>query len=209
MAYCQHVFISYRREVLWTPWTRDHFRKLLTAYLQQELGERPEIFVDELVPVSADYVKALGERLGTSMVLVAILSGDYFISDWCLHELDLMLERNGGNPGLVIPVVVHDCDVLPDPINRIQRADFKNHRITHMNEKGDKYEQFSLAVRDLAPEIVRAIRTAPPFQPTWPTTCIDRFNQVYDAARQGRRHPPSHFIPPPPPSFIVLPRLVT
>lgn len=119
MSYQNHIFVSYKREELWTPWTRDRLKQLLISYLQPELGgERPEIFVDEFIDIGADYVDTLAEQLATSMALVAIFSGDYFASDWCLHELDLMLDRIGGRPGLIFPVVVHDCDSLPAPIDR-------------------------------------------------------------------------------------------
>lgn len=53
MSYAHDVFISYKREARWTAWTRDHFRKLLASYLQQDLGREPEIFVDERIVVGA------------------------------------------------------------------------------------------------------------------------------------------------------------
>lgn len=59
MAYQHDVFISYKREQLWTPWTRDHFKKLLQSYLSQDLGRSPDIFVDERVEVGEDWVGAL------------------------------------------------------------------------------------------------------------------------------------------------------
>jgi hypothetical protein len=34
MTYQHDVFISYKREANWTPWTRDHFKNLLQSYLQ-------------------------------------------------------------------------------------------------------------------------------------------------------------------------------
>jgi hypothetical protein len=46
MDYQFDVFISYRRHPEWAPWTREHFRNLLDAYLRQELGDSPSIFVD-------------------------------------------------------------------------------------------------------------------------------------------------------------------
>jgi hypothetical protein len=45
--------------------------------------------------------------------MIALLSKDYFSSDWCVHELDLMMERAQG-ADLIIPIVVHDGDAIPD-----------------------------------------------------------------------------------------------
>ena len=95
MDYQHHIFISYKRERHWTPWVRDHFKELLSSYLHQDLAvERPDIFVDERIDVGADWVDELAEHLATSAVMVAIFSADYFASDWCIHELDLMLGRS-------------------------------------------------------------------------------------------------------------------
>jgi hypothetical protein len=208
MSYRYHIFVSYKRQELWTPWTRDRFKRLLTSYLQQELGERPEIFVDEVIDIGADYVNALAERLATSMALVAVLSGDYFASDWCLHELDLMLDRIGGRPGLIFPVVVHDCESLPTPIDRIKPVDLKKFRITHMAETGMTYEEFSSAIGALAPGLARVIRSAPEFRSAWVSTCASRLNEVYNALTAGESCSlPSHFKPPPRRTLLKQPRL--
>jgi TIR domain len=207
MSYEYHLFVSYRRELLWTPWTRDHFKRLLTSYLQQELREAPRIFVDERIEIGADYVNTLAEGLAKSRALVAIFSGDYFSSPWCLHELDLMLDRSGGRPRSIFPVVVHDCENLPAPIDRIQSANFKEFRTTHLCETGRMYEGFSSAVGALAPQLAGVIRTAPAFRNAWVSTCITRLNAVYSALKTGSSVSPSHFVPPPGLSLLSLPRL--
>ena len=209
MSYQHHVFVSYRRGDRWTAWTRDYFKRELAACLQQELRERPDIFVDEQIHIGADYVATLGESLARSRAAVAIFSGDYFTSQWCLHELDLMLDRLGGAPGRVVAVVVQDCEILPPPVNRIQSADLKAFRITRMNVDGSKYEGFCEAVGRVAPDVARAVRAAPTFDPTWTTTCIDRFMQVHDAEQRGAAIAPTWFVPPPAPSLLTLPRLIT
>jgi hypothetical protein len=207
MSYEYDVFVSYRRELLWTRWTRDHFKRLLTSYLQQELGKPARIFVDERIEIGADYVQTLAEGLAKSKALVAIFSGDYFESLWCLHELDLMLDRRGGHPGLVVPVVVHDCDSLPAPIDRIQSADFKDFRVTHLCETGMKYEEFSRAIRAPAPQLAEVIRAAPTFRTAWVSTCVARLNAVHTAVKAGGSVSPSHFVPPPARSLLRPPRL--
>src|SRR3954454_22733083 len=138
--YFEHdVFISYKREELWTPWVRDHLKSLLRCYLQQDLGRTPDIFADERIEIGADWVKELGAHLASSRVVVAVFSGDYFWSDWCIHELDLTLERcnaacPNGSPRLIIPTVVHDGELIPPAIKRIQAVDIKKYRIACINK---------------------------------------------------------------------------
>jgi hypothetical protein len=207
MSYEYHVFVSYRRELLWTPWTRDHFKRLLTSYLQQELKEPPRIFVDERIEIGADYVNTLADGLAKSRAFVALFSGDYFSSPWCLHELDLMLDRSGGHPRSIFPVLVHDCEDLPSPIDRVQSVDFKEFRNTHLCETSSKYENFSNAVRTFAPQLAQVIRNAPAFKNSWTATCATRLNAVYSATKTGSCLSPSHFAPPAVQSLLNLPRL--
>jgi hypothetical protein len=214
MAYQHDVFISYRRELLWTPWTRDHFKKLLSCYLQQELGRQPEIFVDERIVVGADWVDDLGEHLATSAVLVAIFSGDYFGSDWCLHELDLMLERSRAVPKakpddarLIIPVVVHDGELIPQPVKRLQPAQLDKYRIAYICEQTPDYHEFSKAMKALAPAVAAAIRNAPDDDPTWIAHHQGRFNEVFEAQESGTTLDPRQFVAKRPVPPTAPPRL--
>jgi hypothetical protein len=208
MSYQHHVFVSYSHENRWTPWTRDYFKPELSAHLQQELREKPDIFVDDRIHFGADYVTALAENLAHSRAMVAIFSGDYFSRQWCVHELDLMLDRAGGAPGLVIPVVVHDCDSLPSPVSRIQFADLKRFRVATMNVHGQKYEDFSTAVGTIAPDVCRTVRTAPAFDASWTNACLTRLTKVYEAEQRGGTIPPKWFKPPPPLELLTVPRLI-
>ena len=163
--------------------------------------------MDDRIHIGADYVATLADSLAYSRAMVAIFSADYFTSPWCLHELDLMLDRAGGVPGLIVPVVVHDCEDLPLPVSRIQCADLKQFRITKMNMEGQTYEEFSSAIGKIAPDLCRAIRSAPAFDIAWPGTCATRLMQVHDAAQQGGSIAPTWFTPPAPPALLKPPRL--
>ncbi|MCQ8130672.1 toll/interleukin-1 receptor domain-containing protein [Methylomonas rivi] len=214
MTYQHDVFISYRRQELWTPWTRDHFKKLLKAYLQQELQIEPDIFVDERIQVGADWINALGEHLATSKVMVAIFSGDYFASDWCLHELDLMLARAQqaatGKPNyqpLVIPVVVHDGQFIPEIAKRIQPADMAKFRVAFINEATADYQEFSKAMGQLAPAIASAISKAPVFQDEWIAQYQERFDQLYQASLNNQHVEPLQFVAKRPTPPTVSPKL--
>ena len=204
MTYRHDIFISYRRQLLWTPWTRDHFKALLSAHLQAELGRAPEVFVDERIEIGQDWVDELGTHLATAKALIAALSGDYFTSPWCVHELDLMLGRGRG---LVIPIIVHNCENLPSPVDLAQSADFKDYRRTHMAKDGDTYAKFSDAVARVARAIGRAIADPPAFNASWVAICRARMQLVYDAGKAGAPLPPTLFTPPPAPAFRTPPRL--
>lgn len=200
MTYKHDVFISYRRHNLWTPWTRDHFKKLLDGYLQQELGDEPDIFVDEQIKVGVDWVDKLAEHLATSKIMVAIFSADYFGSDWCLLELDLMLERSTqaaqGRPRhtpLIVPVVVHDGNLIPQEALRIQPMDLAKYRIAHINPDTTDYHEFSKAVGRLAPDVASQIQSAPPFDPQWEDQCRERFNKVFEKNNRSERFDPTQF----------------
>ncbi len=211
MPYQHDVFISYRRQELWTPWARDHFKKLLIAYLQPELGIEPDIFLDERIQIGADWVDTLGEHLATSKVLVAIFSGDYFGSDWCLHELDLMLERSKKDitkPVLIIPVVVHDGDKIPQEAKRIQSMDMSKYRNTHINPATPDYQDFSKAMSLLAPQVAAAIHAAPAFKTTWIKQHKKRFNEVYEAINKSNHLEPKQFTAKRPTPPTESPKLV-
>jgi hypothetical protein len=209
MSYQHDVFISYRGQKLWTPWVRDHFKKLLIAYLQQELGSEPDIFVDERIHVGQDWVKALGEHLATSKVLVVIFSGDYFGSDWCLHELDLMIARSHLiESTLIVPVVVHDGNLIPPEAKRIQCTDMSKYRIAYINETTHDYQEFSKSMGKLAPDVARAINSAPVFNTEWIIEYQARFNEVFEAVNKKESLDPRHFIAKRPPKLTTAPKLI-
>jgi hypothetical protein len=210
MDYLYDVFISYRRHPEWTPWTRQHVRNLLDAYLTQELGQSPRIFVDDRIEPGADWPHRLGESLARSRVLVVIFSGDYFGSPWCLHELDLMHTRLLRFPdsSLIVPVLGHDGDLIPGEIARLQRFDLTAFRNTDLQRRTPRYEQFSEAIRDLAPHVASAIGTAPRFDPAWVEEFRHRFDQVYGAHSSGQVVPVKTLTLKPQRSPIAPPRVM-
>jgi hypothetical protein len=194
MPYQNDIFISYRREkYAWTPWARDTFKIALESWLQRELGKPANIFIDEQVPIGTDYVEHLAETLARSKVMVALLSKDYFSSEWCVHELDLMIERAKGND-LIIPIVVHDGEVIPDVVARLQYADFKKFANPALSDAGRLYAEFWTAMGQLAPRIGNAIENVPDFEGLWLNRFKKRFSEVYDASLAGRVIPPKQFV---------------
>jgi len=209
MSYRYDIFVSYRRHPAWTPWTREHIHDLLDTYLTQDLGSRPAIFIDERIEPGADWPNRLGESLAQARVLLPVFSGDYFSSDWCLHELDLMHGRLLHSPGttLIVPVVGHDGDLIPIEIARLQPVDFKEFRNPDLQRRTPRYERFADAVGQLTPHLAQAIRTAPPFDPAWVTECCERFDRVYNAHCGGPDVPVETLTLKPVPVPVTPPRV--
>jgi TIR domain len=192
MSYQYDVFISYRSEKnAWTPWART-FRAALESCLQRELGNPPAIFIDHQTPVGANYVNHLAGMLAKSKVLVALLSKDYFSSDWCVHELDLMMERACGID-LIIPVLVHDGKTIPDTVAQLQVADFVKYAIPGLSPVSPLHAEFWIALGVLAPRIGEAVEAAPEFDSHWEPLFKQRFIDVYAASTAGNRVVPKQF----------------
>jgi hypothetical protein len=213
MDYQHDVFISYKRELNWTDWTRNHFKELLKSYLQQDLGRGPEVFLDERLEsdFGIDWVKDLGVHLATARIAVILFSRDYFASDWCLHELDLMLERAQTYSGsrVIIPVIGHDGELIPDRVARITPCDVKDYRIACINKHSLDYHEFSKRIKNLSPKVAEAVNGAPLFDSAWIPECIGRFEEVYEAQSKGNRLPTRQFTPKPFPPLSTPPRLMT
>jgi hypothetical protein len=124
--------------------------------------------------------------------MVALLSKDYFSSDWCVHELDLMMEKAQGND-LIIPVLVHDGRSIPDAVALLQSVDFRSYAIPALSYAGPLYAEFWSRLVELAPRIGNAVETAPDFNPTWELAFKQRLSEVYGALTTGKHVPPKHF----------------
>jgi hypothetical protein len=194
VSYTNDIFISYRREkYMWTPWTRDDFKRSLEGCLQRELGRPATVFIDEKVPLGSDYVEYLATTLASTRVMVALLSRDYFSSDWCVHELDLMMERSAGND-IIIPIVVHDGEIIPDAVGKIQRADFKKYANPALSHAGPLFAEFFDAVKELAEGVGKAVTDAPAYDEKWTDHFRQRLTEVYRASKAGNRIAPKSFI---------------
>lgn len=183
--YEHDIFISYKREAFWTPWVRDLFCMHLRAYLSADLGRTPSIFIDEKIQAGRDLPSDLGRNLALSKVFIPIFSRDYFSSEWCIHELDLILERNahfrevsGGSQHLIIPIVVHDGDLIPHVVQPIMRREFSKFWVTTMAPRSQLAEDFSVALKEFSPAVQSAIEAAPAFDFKWVDHHKVRFTEL-------------------------------
>ena len=187
MSYLHDIFISYKRDPHWDSWTRDHLSKLISTFLRNDLDREPSIFIDKEIEPASDWPQRLGNALGRSRALVAVLNSNYFRSPWCQHELDLILERRSCFPAnrIIVPLVLHNCEILPEPVARISTTNLKEFYNPYIQLNTTLYFQFTEEVKKLSPHIARAIRSAPDFDSSWIENCISRFNAVY-SDKQGK-----------------------
>ena len=211
-GYSYDLYISYRRHPIWSQWVRTHVRRLLDTYLTQDLGRSPNLFVDDQIEPGADWPVKLGKALGGARLLLPIYSRDYFNSDWCIHELDLMhvrlkrLQREASSfPTLIFPARRHEQVIIPGELRDINYEDWIAFGNVDIQPNTPRMEQFGDSVRQFTPHLARAIQAVPEFDASWPVECMQRFERLYEAHCTGQSVGPDTFTPPNPPDPPVLP----
>lgn len=172
MPYRFDIFISYRRQLEATRWIEQHFQPLLAHYVALELGREPLIFRDDQIEAGAAWPVTLGRCLADSRVLIALCTKLFFSSDWCTLELSAMLARNEARDRsalkLVVPIILHDCDVLPGRLADIQHVRISQCFNVRMQRDSYRAEQLADELSRLAPAIASAIVGAPRWRRVWP-----------------------------------------
>jgi hypothetical protein len=91
--YEHDIFVSYRRsDQDWVRWIRDCLVRVLRSLLRPALGQ-VSVYMDEAIETGASWPNHIALNHARSKILVAVLSRDYFQSDWCRLELALMRHR--------------------------------------------------------------------------------------------------------------------
>ena len=179
MAYRYDIFISYKWHPRTLAWIREHFLPVLDHSVSLELDHELSIFVHEAnqqVTAGTAWHRELEDCLSDSRVLVPLWTGNYLTSPWCAEELAHMVAReelrqqheSGQRFGLIIPVLLHDGDPLPEPLRHIQRLDLKRFFNPWMRKDGAKAEELGETLRLQAPGFASAILHAPEWQKNWP-----------------------------------------
>lgn len=188
MGYQYDIFISYTRSDKTLRWITRHFEPLLKDCVQEELLKEPTIFLDKSnVEAGVSWPHKLGVSLGNSRILIPLLSKSYLHSEWCCHELSVMLcrEQQSGKRsaedswGLIIPVIVYECE-LPPPLSCAQFLDLKQYFNSRMPTYGDKPAEMESILLHEASAIANAIRSAPAWCSAWP---LQAANEFYDILR--------------------------
>ncbi len=185
MDYEYDIFLSYKRHPESREWVVKHFQPLLEFHVGEELGWAPSVFRDDSnTEVGATWPVTIGQALGRSRVLVALWTKTYFHSEWCTRELSSMLAREqdegfrtaANADGLICPVVLHDCERLPDELTPIQRWLLKECFNVRMNKESKLAEALAQAIKDqVAPGVAAAIKSAPPWKQAWPLATAQKF----------------------------------
>lgn len=210
MDYCWDIFISYAGDELRNRWIHQHFKPLLASYLKLELGRAADIYTDKSIMTGQRFPRELAEGLARSRVLVPVFSRDYFCSEWCLHELDLMHARqcSAANADLIVPIRVHDGEMLPNELGPIQRRDFESFYNPYLAPDSRTSEAFADAVRAFVPHVANALAGAPSPETNWRSIAEERFNSVYLAEKKGGQVPLETLTRKPPtfPTNVPRPR---
>lgn len=202
--YENHIFISYRRsDADWVRWTRENFVRALIALLRLRLGT-VKAFMDETIEDGSSWPNHLALSLSRSRVMVAVLSRDYFQSDWCRLELALMHHREltgkyrtPENPwGLIIPVIIDDGNCFPPEVQAMQAEQLHLYANPFMRPDSPMQEAFAEAIKNkLCASIERALAASPPYDPTWEKLAHKQFEGVFRIHMQTQKTVPSLILP--------------
>lgn len=205
MADYEHdIFISYRRsDIDWVRWTRENFVRALSSLLRPRLGSI-KVFVDETIEVGASWPNHLAMSLSRSRIMVAVLSRDYFQSDWCRLELALMHHREkkgslrtAASPwGLIIPVVIDDGNCFPPEVQAMQGEPLHSFANPFMRPDSPKQEAMAEVLKNkLCTSIELALAASPAFDPEWEQVAHKQFEEVFKIQMQSQNTVPSLVLP--------------
>lgn len=202
--YEYHIFVSYRRsDEDWVRWTREILVRALSSLLRPALGQL-RIAIDEKIETGSSWPAHLAQNLSRSRLMVAILSRDYFQSDWCRLELALMHHREkqlnfrtAKNPyGLIIPLVIDDGDCFPREVRAMQPEplhDFANPFIQPNSPTQAALAE--LLKKKVCPAIENALGRVPAFDPLWEQIAHDQFDHVFKMQIQAQTTLPALELP--------------
>lgn len=204
LEYEHDIFVSYRRsDDDWVRWTRDNFVRALWSLLRPGLG-RVRIYIDESIESGADWPHHLAQHLSRSKIMVAVLSRDYFKSDWCRLELALMRKREEltsfrtpVNPcGLIVPVVIDDGSRFPMEVQKMQLEPLHRFANPFIRPDSPKQEALAETLRErVCPVIERALDKVPDFDPSWEQIAHKQFEHMFQIQTQVQSSVPSLMLP--------------
>ena len=204
--YENHIFISYRRsDADWVRWTSENFVRALTSLLRLRVGAL-KVFMDEKIEDGASWPNHLALSLSRSRIMVAVLSRDYFQSDWCRLELALMHHREttgnfrtAANPwGLIIPVIIDDGNCFPPAVQAMQGEPLHAFANPFMRPDSPKQEALAEVLRNkLCASIEQALAVVPPYDPAWEKLAHKQFEGAFQIHMQSQKTVPSLVLPIP------------
>jgi TIR domain len=198
MGYEHDIFISYKRDPEALEWIRRFLKPLLTHRVQMELKRPVMVYVHEVgnqIAAGTAWPVELGEVIARSRVLVALWSGDYLSSEWCRQELSLMLQREQRSRarsarnkfGLVIPIVAHDGETIPQRLAAAQKLEVFEYFNSRMPSDGAKAEKLADLIALHAKGIAAAIKAAPRWHQQWPRRAARQLLRAFNTRQRTQR----------------------
>lgn len=176
VSYKYAAFVSYSRSKgNVCGWVRNHFHPLLEKCLQDEIGTA-HVYIDEQLEeqVGKQWPQQLATALGASCLLVPVLSGPYFESEWCMAEWETMAKREevAQAQGLIYPVVYSDTtgeESMQYVNDRQLHTGLQKYALpTPKYVDSANYEFLFEGVRQVARNIVDRLDEVPAWSDAWP-----------------------------------------
>jgi hypothetical protein len=185
-GYQYDIFLSYTKRGKVQQWIQNHFHPLLLSSLADELSREPRIFFDAAMETGSRWPASLAQALLRSKMMVAIWSPSYFMSTWCVAQLESMQDREQRlspdksarlNPSLIYPIVYSGPQNFPQYAQRRQARDLRQWaNPSQQFEETSGYRDFRREMRDIAAEIGRMLTRVPAWEQDWPIHRPDRID---------------------------------
>lgn len=203
-SYEHQIFVSYRRsDQDWVKWTRDNLVRALESLLRPRLG-KISVYIDQTIETGTSWPQHLALNLCRSRLMVAVLSRDYFQSDWCRLELALMLDRERANSlrsatnpfGLIIPIIIDDGECFPPEVRAIQGEALHEFANPFIRVDSPKQEALAEVLRTkVCPGIENSLLRVPDFNPNWEEMAHKHFEAMFQIHVQHQATVPSLKLP--------------
>jgi len=176
LGYENDVFLSFTRGGANQTWVQNHFERVLTESLENEMSRQPKVYAYYAQGTGVAWPDNVQYQLKRSRLMVAMFSPPYFRSEWCVAELASMREREKlcglATPEhpeqLVHTVVLADGVLFPEAARAMHAQDFKDWFYPDaVFQDSPKFLGFRDAVRDLATTIAQRVDAVPDFA-DWP-----------------------------------------
>ncbi len=179
-GYIYDAFFSYKRDMLSNKW-HEKVMSILEYWIKMELNKTDiKIFIDtENIETGEKWQKKIANSLKKSKCLIAMLSPDYFNSQWCLSEWKTFINREKDHgirfSGLIAPARYHDGNHYPKEAKDIQSVDFSEYSSTMEAfwKTEDAYEFEKVKLKAFAKDVARKINRAPEYDDNFPVVLVD------------------------------------
>lgn len=179
----------------------EKFLPLFIHWLGEELGRDALVFFDQtILEAGTIWPNELVNALARSRVLVPLLSRQYFNSEWCKAELAHMCAREEmclskekrPSRGLIVPAILHDGDDFPRNVCAITPTYLQDCANVRVARDSPTEEELSKRIRDsLVPNVARAIRRAPDYDPNWEGLTASNFLELFNRPVAKQKSLPS------------------